>query len=224
MVGSLQTFGNYNLPVYPGAQENITMKRMLIIAAVFAAAIFSVVQPGTTGARAQELQPTADGLPNKIWKRGLAIAPVALNLDGKDKILVGEGSYIVNGAGDCNSCHTTNTNPYLAGGNPFMSQPEMTDPDRYLVGGRAFGTGGNISRNLRPRADTGLPAGYTFEQFRTVMRTGADLKNRLPNVPSADNDLLQVMPWPLFKTMTDRDIEAIYAYLAALPPHPGFPE
>lgn len=200
------------------------MKRILIIAAVFAAAIFSVVQPGTTGARAQELQPTDNELPEKIWKRGLAMAPVPLNLEGKSKQLVGEGSYIVNGAGDCNVCHTTSTNPYLAGGNPFVGQPEMIDPDRYLVGGRPFGTGGNISRNLRPRADTGLPAGYTFAQFVSVIRTGADLKNLPPQVPSSDNDLLQVMPWPKLKTMTDRDIEAIYAYLTALPPHPGFPQ
>jgi mono/diheme cytochrome c family protein len=132
------------------------------------------------------------------------------------------GSYIVNAQADCNGCHTVNLNAYLPGGNPFLGQPEMIDPDKYLVGGSAFGP--FISRNLRPRLDTGLPAGYTFEQFVTVMRTGADLKHRPLFVPSPTNDLLQVMPWPSFRNLTDRDIQAIYEYLRALPPHSRLPE
>ncbi len=32
-----------------------------------------------------------------------------------------------------------------------------------------------------------------------------------------DGDLLQVMPWPNFQDMSDRDIEAIYEYLKAIP-------
>jgi hypothetical protein len=53
-----------------------------------------------------------------------------------------------------------------------------------------------------------------------VMRTGADLKQRPPHVPGPgpDEDLLQVMPWPEFRFMTDLDIRAIYEYLSALPP------
>lgn len=35
------------------------------------------------------------------------------------------------------------------------------------------------------------------------------------NIP--DGDLLQVMPWPTFSHMSDRDIEAIYEYLSAIP-------
>ena len=38
--------------------------------------------------------------------QGLRIAPVSLNLHGKDRELVGLGSYLVNGAGDCNGCHS----------------------------------------------------------------------------------------------------------------------
>jgi hypothetical protein len=155
-------------------------------------------------------------------KRGLEIAPVPLALEGKNRALIGLGSYLVNAEADCNGCHTVNLSPYLPGGNPFLGQPEMIDPDKYLVGGSAFGP--FTSRNLRPRPDTGLPAGYSFEQFMTVMRTGADLKHRPPFVPSAGNDLLQVMPWPNFTNLTDRDLRAIYEYLSALPPHPGFPE
>jgi hypothetical protein len=39
-------------------------------------------------------------------KVGYRIAPVALNLRGKNRALVGLGSYIVNAQGGCNDCHT----------------------------------------------------------------------------------------------------------------------
>ncbi len=39
-------------------------------------------------------------------QRGFEIAPVPLNLDGKNRELVGLGSYIVNAQGDCNGCHS----------------------------------------------------------------------------------------------------------------------
>ena len=37
-------------------------------------------------------------------KTGFVIAPVPLNLAGKDRALVGLGSYIVNVSADCNGC------------------------------------------------------------------------------------------------------------------------
>jgi hypothetical protein len=55
------------------------------------------------------------------------------------------------------------------------------------------------------------------------MRTGRDLRNRLPHVPSQENDLLQVMPWPVFQDMTGRDLRAIYEYLRAIPSLPSTP-
>jgi hypothetical protein len=36
-------------------------------------------------------------------------------------------------------------------------------------------------------------------------------------VPSPDNDLLQVMPWPVFSKMTPLEKRAIYEYLRAIP-------
>lgn len=36
-------------------------------------------------------------------------------------------------------------------------------------------------------------------------------------MPSEENDLLQVMPWPVFRHMTDREHRAIYEYLRAIP-------
>ena len=45
-----------------------------------------------------------------------------------------------------------------------------------------------------------------------------------PNAPSYDHDLLQVMPWPVFSKMTDRDLRAIYEYLSAIPCLEGSPD
>jgi hypothetical protein len=150
-------------------------------------------------------------------KRGFEIAPVPLSLKGKNRALVGLGSYIVNAVQGCNGCHTDGGSAYVPGGNPFLGEPEQIDPERYLVGGTVFGP--FVSRNLRPDATTGLPARLTFEEFRRVMRTGADLKQRPPHVPGPGaGDLIQVMPWPELRNMTDLDIRAIYEYLSALPP------
>jgi hypothetical protein len=151
-------------------------------------------------------------------QQGFAIAPVPLNLKGKNRALVGLGSYIVNTSG-CNDCHT---NPsYAAGHDPFLGQPEQINVAGYLAGGVAFGP--FISRNLTPNA-AGLPAGLTFEQFLHVLRTGEDLDFLPPHVPSDTNDLLQVMPWPVFAKKTDRDIRAIYEYLRSIPSLAGYPE
>jgi len=50
-------------------------------------------------------------------QRGIDIAPVHLNLEGKSPQLVALGSYIVNAQGGCNDCHTCP--PYAEGHDPF---------------------------------------------------------------------------------------------------------
>jgi hypothetical protein len=148
-------------------------------------------------------------------RRGYAIAPVPLDLRGKNRALVGLGSYLVNATGGCNDCHTNP--PFAEGGDPFLGQPKEVNAAGYLAGGTAFGP--FISRNLTPRAN-GRPANLTVEQFLQTMRTGADLKHRPPAVPSEEQDLLQVMPWPVFQDMSERDLRAIYEYLRAIPSIP----
>ena len=44
-------------------------------------------------------------------QRGFEIAPVPLNLAGKDYELVGLGSYLVNAEMDCNVCHNAAPGP-----------------------------------------------------------------------------------------------------------------
>ena len=169
-------------------------------------------------------------------QQGFAVAPVRLNLAGKNRALVGLGSYLVNAAGDCNACHNAGpgNNQFLDGGNPYFGQPKMINQATYLGGGRDFGPvvpGGSahiITRNLTPDK-TGLPeGGETFAEFVQIMRTGVDLDHLHPTcapgvinascVPAPfDGDLLQIMPWFNFQDMTDHDLRAIYEYLSAIP-------
>ena len=74
-------------------------------------------------------------------RRGFEIAPVPLNLEGKDWRLVGLGSYIVNGAGHCNVCHSAGpATEYAKGGNPYFkgNEPTVVNQATYLGGGRVF--------------------------------------------------------------------------------------
>jgi hypothetical protein len=198
---------------------------------------------------------------------GLAIAPVPLNLIGKDQQMVGLGSYLVNAIGDCNGCHTGGGPPnfnYAVGGNPYFLSTNFflrvplpvihkVDPTVYLSGGQDFGPVGTptgpsmypgpdmIARNLTPDKN-GLPeGGMTLAQFTQILRTGSDFDHVHPVCTAAqlatiaagttpppiciptspDNntngDVLQIMPWPAFSHLTDYNIQAIYAYLSAIP-------
>ena len=129
-----------------------------------------------------------------------------------------------------------NPGAYLGGGRDFGAFPSP--------GGSVH----IISRNLTPDKLTGLPeGGRTLAQFLSVMRTGVDLDNAHPNcnlsatppittncllgippfnppgVPPFNGAVLQIMPWPAFQDMTDRQLTAIYTYLSAIPCVEGGP-
>lgn len=147
-------------------------------------------------------------------RRGFEIVPagLALNLTGKNRALVGLGSYIVNTTG-CNDCHTHRA--YAPGGDPFQGQPEMINVAQYLAGGRTFPPSPFVAANITPDY-AGKPAGLPLKEFISVLRTGHDPKDPV-------GDLLQVMPWPVFGKKTDRDLSAIYEYLRAIPALPNNP-
>jgi hypothetical protein len=185
--------------LFPG--EVLTMRRKwlpLTLLAATAALSLAIVKVGRGGG--EEIGPRA--------RIGLQVAPLPLNLRGKDPQLVGLGSYYVNSVADCNGCHSTQE--YATGFDPFLGQPKRVDTARYLRGGQAFGP--FISRNIRPEIGTGLPAGLTYTQFLSVIRHGTDFDN--------PGQLLQVMPWPAFQDMAEVDLRAIYLYLLSLPPVP----
>lgn len=137
---------------------------------------------------------------------GLKVAPVPLKLAGLNKNTVGLGSYLVTVAG-CSGCHSSPE--FATGSNPFNGDPKtaVVKAD-YLAGGVSFGPG-VCSVNVTPDAN-GLPAGLTQAHFLSALHTGHDFRDK-PKV------LLQVMPWPYFRNLTNGDLVAIYTYLKALP-------
>ena len=149
-------------------------------------------------------------------KRGYAIVPpgVVLNLAGKNRELVGLGSYVVNTSG-CVDCHSHPT--YSPGGDPFKGEPERLNAEEYLSGGRQFGPQ-ITSANITPDS-TGKPAGLTRREFIQMMRTGHNPKD-------PPGSIVQVMPWPVYGKKTELELTAMYEYLRAIPSlpdntHPG---
>jgi hypothetical protein len=206
------------------------MKRILMMAGALVGLILIVVLIDGTPGKAK-----GSDSDSRI-QQGFDNAPVTLDLKGKNRSLVGLGSYLVNVAGDCNACHNAGpgNNQFAPGGNPFQGEPKKINQATYLGGGRNFGpvvpgpSANIISRNLTPDR-TGLPeGGETFEDFLLIMRTGVDMDHLHPTCPVGvinagcvpapfNGDLLQVMPWPNFGNMTDHDLRAIYEYLSAIP-------
>ena len=161
--------------------------------------------------QAQDNHSNNDDNESSLVRIGFEIAPVPLNLTGRDPWKVGFGSFLVNAVGDCNGCHTGGGPPnfnYAAGGNPYFGQPTKTDPTTYLEGGTDFGPAvppvpdvypppdywlasgpyvgpDIITRNLTPD-HTGLPeGGHSFGDFLTIMRTGKDFDHLHPNCSGA---------------------------------------
>lgn len=164
---------------------------------------------------------------SSLVEQGFAIAPVPLNLAGKDRNLVGLGSYLVNAVGDCNGCHSSGTQsslflyPYKPGGNPYFGQPESLDPSAYLNGGTFFGTVGTatgpfnyagpfiITRNLTPNY-AGVPeGGNSLARFTQIMRHGTDFDHIHPSCSAAQ---LQVIQNPPNNITTVAQLEAAVNY------------
>jgi hypothetical protein len=113
--------------------QRLTILGVILVFAGVALAVMLVRPPG---AKARD-----DDDEGALIKIGFEIAPVHLNLEGKNRDLVGLGSFIVNAQGDCNGCHTAGGPPnfnYANGGNPYFGQRMKTDPTTYLAGGTDF--------------------------------------------------------------------------------------
>lgn len=158
--------------------------------------------------RAQGAQPGGDESRIQIGFRYAHDQGITLDLKGRNRAMVGLGSYLVNAVGGCNDCHTAP--PFTV--DPFASlgAPKHINNACYLAGGTPFGP--FVSRDITPWEE-GRPAGLTFEQFVHVMRTGED--------PDNPGQVLQVMPWPVYQTMSDHDLRAIYEYLSSIPAIPA---
>lgn len=202
------------------------------VSAIFAALFVSAAALSPTFAHDEDRKTE-----ETVVRRGFEIAPVPLNLSGKNRDLVGLGSYLVNAVGSCNDCHSAGPAAVFApGGNPYFkgSPPTVINQSVYLGGGRNFGalipgTPEIVSRNLTPDR-TGRPAGgRTLAEFEHILRTGEDLDHLHPNCSATvttncfpanqpfNGDLLQIMPWPVLQNLTQHEVQAIYEYLSAIP-------
>ena len=108
---------------------------------------------------------------------------------------VKRGAFLVNAAA-CADCHSP------------QSSDGQSLPGRDFSGGMALnGPWGHVaSANITPDP-SGIPY-YDEERFVKTMRTGY----------VGARQLSQIMPWATFRDMTDSDLQAVFAYLKALPP------
>jgi hypothetical protein len=144
---------------------------------------------------------------------GFQIAPVPLNLAGKDHHLVGLGSFLVNAVADCNGCHTSGLAPnfnYANHHNPYFGQPTKTDPRTYLSGGTDFGpavpaspAGGFLHY---PWAPSPKPSSYPPKEYGAYVGPNIITRNLTPDktgLPEGGHTLAQFMT--IIRTGKDYD-------------------
>jgi PKD domain len=176
-------------------------------------AVFTIAAGAILHAPAATAQ-TASTYDQAAVEKGLQISPVRLDMTGRDRNQVGYGSYLVNAAGGCNDCHTNP--PFTADGDPYKGVPKKINAAGYLAGGVAFGP--FTSRNITPGVEG--PVTGNLKNFKEVMRTGIDLRKLHPQM----GPLLQVMPWPIYGELLEKDLDAIFAFLSSIPCVEGGPE
>jgi len=155
-----------------------------------------------TAACGGDTKPPQEAPLSLMAEKGLTIAPFNLDVTGlsnAEKERIGLGSYYLNAMVLCNDCHMS-PNPngppgYLGGGTPFQIGPDA----------RVY------SRNLTPDPDTGMK--LTEAEFIEAIRTGKDFKA----AAEGSQEQLIVMPWPVYRWMTEEDLKSIYAYLKKVP-------
>jgi mono/diheme cytochrome c family protein len=138
---------------------------------------------------------------------------------------VARGKYLV-ATSACMDCHT----PFKMGANgpePDLTRMLSGHPESlqmppvpalpegpWLIVSSATNTawagpwGVSYTANLTPDADTGLGK-WTVRDFKATIRTGRHMGRGRPILPP--------MPIPVYNNFTDRDLEAIFAYLKTIP-------
>ena len=156
-------------------------------------------------------------VPTGAAVRAVTPAPVV------DRVL--RGQYLVN-TGGCGDCHTPlkmgkngpepDASRLLSGHPQALKMPPVPKlpAGPWLVVSSATNTawagpwGVSFTANLTPDVETGLGA-WTARQFADTIRTGKHL--------GAGREVLPPMPIPAYKNFNDADLEAIFAYLQAIP-------
>ncbi|HEY0770887.1 MAG TPA: c-type cytochrome [Sphingobacteriaceae bacterium] len=112
------------------------------------------------------------------------------------------GRYLVN-ASACVECHSKNEKGEIIAGSEFG-------------GGRVFQipNGKLTTPNITPHKETGIGT-WTKEMFINRFQQHADAANATAVGPK---DFQTIMPWTMYGSMKQSDLEAIYAYLRTVKP------
>jgi hypothetical protein len=149
----------------------------MAVGAVLTLGVIALAGPLSTSPTVQA-QDNGNSDQEQLVRIGYAIAPVPLNLEGKNRDLVGLGSFIVNAQGDCDGCHSSGGPPnfnYANNGNPyFLNQPlgTKTDPTTYLAGGTPFGQAVPASASVGGFPSGSVPSSYPPNGYPIDPTTG----------------------------------------------------
>lgn len=133
--------------------------------------------------------------------------------------VVAHGAYIASIAG-CIDCHTPFQTEYQDPAKMTLDQLKLLSfnlgatqdkENMLLAGGRPFDLGPAgvlLTRNLTPDQQTGIGS-WSDEQIKIAVRTGINSEGKL---------LFPVMPYHVYNTMADADLEALIAYLRTIKP------
>jgi mono/diheme cytochrome c family protein len=111
--------------------------------------------------------------------------------------LVKRGDYLVNGILTCGNCHTPKGSTGDIMDKAFSGGPSFDEPPFKVT-----------SANITPDKETGI-GNYTDAELKQVLRKGI----KRTGVPVA-----MVMPSGFYEIMTDRDLDAVIAYLHTIKP------
>jgi hypothetical protein len=143
--------------------------------------------------------------------RGIAISPLAddgivASMSAEQQALYGRGSYIVNGPGLCNECHTpggrnldrtVKTAQFLSGGQAFAVPPPLQPLLKQVR---------TVSGDLTGDNGFTLP----FSMFLQTLVSGASFTGSVPHA------LGFPMPFDVFRNMTVADKQAVYTYITTI--------
>jgi len=111
--------------------------------------------------------------------------------------LVKRGDYLANGILTCANCHSPKGMPAAVAGKDYSGGLSWDEPPFKVT-----------APNITPDKDTGI-GDWTDAQIKAVMRTGIR-----PN----GVHVAMIMPTGFYHIMTDRDLDAVVAYLRTLKP------
>jgi len=127
----------------------------------------------------------------------LALGAAMTGAAGAQSDLVNRGDYLVNGILTCGNCHSPKGMPVAVAGKEFSGGLSWDEPPFKVT-----------APNITPDKDTGIGT-WSDAQIKTLMRTGVR-----PN----GVHVAMIMPTGFYHIMTERDLDAVVAYLHTLKP------